>query len=136
MALLLYVDDIMLASNDSQAYHAFKDYLHACFSIKDLGPLKYFLGLKVAPGPNGLFLSKHKYALKTVDKCGLLGARLSDFRMEENHKLALATGPLLYDEGRYHHLVGRLIYRTITRPDLSYVVHILSQFPRLHVRNI
>jgi len=56
MALLVYVDDIMLASNNTQASKNFKDYLHACFSFKDLGALKYFLGIEVAIGPKGMFL--------------------------------------------------------------------------------
>ena len=58
MALLVYVDDIVLASNDSEASTDFKAYLHSYFSIKDLGPLKYFLGIEVACGPKGLFLSQ------------------------------------------------------------------------------
>jgi len=40
MALLVYVDDIVLARNNTQASKAFKDYLRTCFSIKDLGSLK------------------------------------------------------------------------------------------------
>ena len=50
MALLVYVDDIVLASNNDHASKIFKDYLNACFSIKYLGPLKYFLGINVAWG--------------------------------------------------------------------------------------
>jgi len=66
--------------------------------------------------------------LEVVDECGLLGAKPSDFLMEENYKLALATGPSSFDAGRYRRLVGRLIYLTMTHPDLCYTVHILSQF--------
>ena len=58
MALLVYVDDTLLDGNDTNAYNEFKSYLHAHFSIKDLGPLKYFLGIEVARGPKGLFLSQ------------------------------------------------------------------------------
>ena len=63
-----------------------------------------------------------------MDECRLLGAKPSDFSMEENHKLSLATGPHLGDATCYRRLVGRLIYLTITRSDLCYAVHILSQF--------
>jgi len=126
MALLVYVDDIVLASNNSQACQKFKAYLNDCFSIKDLGTLKYFLGIEVARGPQGLFLCQRKYALEIIDECGLLGAKPIESPMEQNHKLALARGKLLDDPSRYRRLVGRLIYLTITRPDLTYAVHILS----------
>ena len=63
MELLVYVDDIILARNDSQACQKFKDYLHQYFSIKDLGPLKYFLGIEAARGSKGTFLCQCKYAL-------------------------------------------------------------------------
>lgn len=56
LGLLVYVDDIILTGNDSLACQQFKDYLNTCFQIKDLGPLKYFLGIEVARGPKGLFL--------------------------------------------------------------------------------
>jgi len=126
MALLVYADDIVLAGNDANACSEFKSYLHTCFSIKDLDLLKHFLGILVACGPKGLFLSQWKYALEIVDECGLLGSKPSEFPMEVNHKLALAIGPHLEDVGCYCHLVGCLIYPTIMRPDLCYAVHILS----------
>ena len=108
MALLVYVDDIILAAvgNGSSACAAFKHYLYSCFSIKDLCPLKYFLGIQVARGPKGLFLSQCKYVLEILDECGLLGSKPSDFLTEENHKLILADGSPLSDVGRYRRLVG------------------------------
>jgi len=57
-----------------------------------------------------------------------LGSKPTDFPMEGNHKLAFAKRKVLDDPSRYKHLVGRLIYLTITRPELCYAVHILSQF--------
>lgn len=109
MALFVYVDDIVIAANDEEACSKFKNYLHNYFSIKDLGPLKYFLGIEVAHGPHWPFLCQHKYALKIIYECGLLGAKPIKFPMEENHKLALTSGRLLNDATRYRRLVGRLI---------------------------
>ena len=116
MALLVYVDDIVLASNDTQDTQSFKRYLHTCFSIKDLGTLKYFLGIEVARGPEGMFLCQRKCTLEIIDECGLLGAKAVDFPIEENHELAMATGPLLHSATWYRRLRGRLIYLTITWP--------------------
>ena len=128
MNLLVYVDDLILAGNDNKVCEAFKNFLDRKFGIKNLGQLKYILGIEVARGKDGLFLSQRKYALNIIKECGLLGARPVEFPMEENHKLALANGRLLNDPGMYRRLVGRLIYLTVTRPDLTYAVHVLSQF--------
>ena len=131
MALSVYVDDILIVANDAEACTKFKAYLRNCFSIKDLGPLKYFLGIEVGCGPQGLFLCQRKYALKIIDQCGLLGEKPIDFPMEEKRKLTLASGRLLNDATRYRRLIGRLIFLTVTCPNLTYAVHILSQFMRI-----
>ena len=96
--------------------------------MKDLGKLKYFLGLEIARGPEGIFVSQRKYALDIITECGLLGAKPCSVPTELNHKLALSKSHLLTDPSQYRRLVGRLIYLTFTRPELSYIVHILSQF--------
>ena len=72
----------MLTGNNYTACKKFKDYLNICFSIKDLRPLKYSLGIEVAKGPQGLFLSQRKYTLKIIDECDLIGAKPVDFPME------------------------------------------------------
>jgi len=100
--------------------------LNNCFQIKDLGPLKYFLGIEVARGPQGLFLCQRKYSLEIIEECGLLGTKPIKFPMETNHKLALASGPKLSDATQYMHLIGRLICLTITRLELCYAVHVVS----------
>lgn len=125
--ILVYVDDFIIACNDTQALQDFKDYLHKCFRMKDLGKLKYFLGLEVARSNSGFYLSQRKYALDIIAETGLLASKPSPVPMELNHKLAKAEGPLANAQ-QYRRLVGRLIYLTNTRPDLAYSVHILAQF--------
>jgi hypothetical protein len=127
-ALLIYMDDVIIASNNSAHTKALKDYLDAWFHIKDLGPLKYFLGPEVARSPNGIVLSHRKYALDILHEASLLGSKPFTFPMEQNHKLALDGSVILDNPCAYRRLVRRLIYLTITRPDICYSVHILSQF--------
>ena len=128
MALLVYVDDLVLTGNDPSICASFKQYLNQCFYIKDLRPLKYFLGIEVARNSQGLFLCQRKYALDIIEECGLLGCKPTESPMEVNHNLAMATGAPLQNATQYRRLIGRLIYLIITRPELSYAVHILSQF--------
>ncbi|CAM8911433.1 unnamed protein product [Rhodiola kirilowii] len=122
------VHNAFLHGNNTFELNSFKAYLSQCFKMKDLRALKYFLGLEVARNKEGFYICQRKYALDIILETGLLGAKPADFPMEQNHKLALAEGKDLKDGERYRRLVGRLIYLTVTRPDLAYSVHILSQF--------
>ena len=96
--------------------------------MKDLGVLKYFLGVEVARSAEGLFLSQCKYALDIIADVGLLGAKPTNVPLPPNHSLALADGEPLPDPESYRCLVDRLIYLSFTRPDLAYAVHTLAQF--------
>ena len=96
--------------------------------MKDLGRLKYFLGIEVARNETGIFLCQRKFALDVLSETGLLGAKLASVPIEENHRLALATVSEMPDPARYRRLIGRLIYLTITKLELCYCVHILTQF--------
>ncbi|BBH06980.1 wall-associated kinase 2 [Prunus dulcis] len=113
---------------DTATISIIKNLLHQRFHLKDLGDLKYFLGIEVSRSPKGLYLSQRKYALDILKDSGLIGARPTFFPMEQNLKLNNEDGELLHNPETYRRLVGRLIYLTITRPDIVHTVHILSQF--------
>ena len=126
--VLVYVDDSIVAGNELGDVQKFKAQLHKCFHMKDVGKLKYILGIEVWGGSYGFCLSQRKYALDIIAEAGLLGSKPSAVPIELNHKLGSATGHLFANPEQYRRLVGRFIYLTISRPDLSYAVHILSQF--------
>lgn len=126
--VLVYVDDLIVAGNNSASIARFKSYLGSCFHMKDLGALKYFLGIEISRIPSGLFPSQRKYTLDILSEAGLLAAKPCEFPMEQHHQLAVSASSSLSDPERYRRLVGRLIYLTITRPELSYSVHTLAQF--------
>ncbi|KAK3034295.1 hypothetical protein RJ639_034099 [Escallonia herrerae] len=128
LAVLIYVDDVIVTGTDSANISWLKHYLDTKFHIKDLGKLKYFLGIEVARFSDGIVLSQRKYVLDILTECGLTGCKPSSSLMTEQHQLDLNSGELCDDPGQYRRLIGRLLYLTITRPDISYVVHILSQF--------
>ncbi|XP_043725812.1 uncharacterized mitochondrial protein AtMg00810-like [Telopea speciosissima] len=126
--VLLYVDDIVITGSNDELISSVKDMLHQQFHIKDLGPLKYFLGIEVARSSHGLSLCQQKYVLEILEDSGLSGARPSDTPMEQNLKLTDTGGSLLSNMSSYRRLVGRLIYLTVTRPNIAYTVNTLSQF--------
>ena len=80
--LLIYVDDILITGNDPVSIAAIKKFLHSQFQLKDLGDLKYFLGIEVSSSKNGIFISQRKYALEIIKDAGLFGATHIDTPME------------------------------------------------------
>ena len=94
--------------------------------MKDLGVLKYFLGIEISRGPTGMFLSQRKYAFDILAETGLLGTKPAPSPIDQNHHLALDDGPMYSNPVRYHRLIGRLIYLTITRLELCYSVNVLA----------
>ena len=116
--MLIYVDDLILAGSDSTEIGRLKTKLSSVFHMKDLGPLKYFLGIELARFENGLFLCQRKYTLDILVEAGVLAAKPSEFPMEQNHSLPTSTSPLFDAPDRYRCLIEHLIYLTITRPEL------------------
>ncbi|GAA0186723.1 transmembrane signal receptor [Lithospermum erythrorhizon] len=96
--------------------------------MKDLGKLKYFLGIEVARSHEGIFLCQRKYALDIISETGLLGSKPVTFPMEQNQTLGLSTSTELADGEKYRRLVGCLLYLAFTRPDICFAVQVLSQF--------
>ncbi|CAM8892261.1 unnamed protein product [Rhodiola kirilowii] len=83
---------------------------------------------KVARSPAGIFLNQRKYVIDMLDEYQFSDCKPVKTPMETKHNLGLSSAPLLPDASVYRRLVGRLIYLTITRPDLAFPVHVLSQF--------
>lgn len=98
------------------------------FDMKDLGPLSYFLGIKVAHFPKHYFLSQSKYITDIIQRAQLIDCRTVDTHLEFNVRYAPTDGTPLPNPTLYQTLVGSLIYLTITRLGISYVVHNVSQF--------
>ncbi|GJU90552.1 ribonuclease H-like domain-containing protein [Tanacetum coccineum] len=75
LMLLFYVDDIVITGNDNSEIGKFKEMLKSKFQIKDLGNLKYFLGIEVIDNDDGVCLSQRKYCLEVLHEYGLLAGR-------------------------------------------------------------
>ncbi|XP_023924068.1 uncharacterized mitochondrial protein AtMg00810-like [Quercus suber] len=134
VALLVYVDDVLIASNSMQAITNLKVLLDQQFKLKDSGDLKYFLGLEVARSKEGINQCQRKYALELLEDASLLGCKPAKTPMDQNSKLSKYKGKELKDPSMYRRLIGSLLYLNITQPDITFVGHKLSQFmakPRL-----
>ncbi|KAL0541009.1 hypothetical protein IC582_021036 [Cucumis melo] len=98
------------------------------FGIKDLGNLKYFLEMEVARSKEGIFVSQRKYTLDLLTETGMLGCRPADTPIEFNCKLGNSDDQVPVDKEQYQRLVGKLIYLSHTRPDISFAVSVVGQF--------
>ncbi|GAU23069.1 hypothetical protein TSUD_183680 [Trifolium subterraneum] len=125
--ILVYVDDLVLGGTDEHEVVVVKTLLHNKFSINDLGVLKYFLGFEVARTKQGISLCQRKYTFGLLSDAGLLGTKLCSTPMQPHQQLHKTSGTILSDSA-YRRLVGRLLYLTHSRPEISYAVSKLSQF--------
>lgn len=135
--ILIYVDDLFITGNDANLISDTKAILHKHFKVKDLGDLKYFLGIEVMRSTKGIILIQRKYSLDLLSEVGLTGANPAQTSLESNKKLTTVdydtlvgnTGDVtLEDVAGYQKMIGKLIYLTITRLDICFVMQMLSQF--------
>ena len=96
--------------------------------MKDLRHLSYFLGLEITHSTNGLYITQAKYAFELLSRSRLTDSKTVDTLVELNAHLTPTGGKPLSNPSLYRRLVGSVVYLTVTRPDISYVVHQVSQY--------
>ena len=96
--------------------------------MKDLGHLSYFLGLEITHSTDELYITLTKYASELLSRAGLTYGRTVDTTVKLNTHLTPTEGKPLFNPSLYRRLVGSLVYLTVTRPDISYVVHQVSKY--------
>jgi hypothetical protein len=136
MFLLVYVDDIIVASSSLTVVTALLCDLKGDFALKDLGPLHYFLGIEVHRTSDGIHLSHAKYIADILTRAGMSSCKGVMTPLPSNSKLSMQDGDPLGPEDvtKYRRMVGALQYLTLTRPDISFSVNKVCQFlhsPRL-----
>ncbi|GJX05344.1 ribonuclease H-like domain-containing protein [Tanacetum coccineum] len=121
LALLVYVDDIIITGNSISEIEKFKVFLKSKFMIKILGKLKHFLGIEVVDTDKGICLNQRKYVLDLLSDYGMLACKPAKTPLMS--KLVISNeatdkDPLLKNITDYQKLMGKLIYLTNTRPDI------------------
>ena len=120
------MDDILLTGNNPTCVDNLKKLLDAKFGLKYLGSLRYFLGLKVARTDTGISLNQRKYALEILKDTRFIGSKPVKFPMKQNLRLSKYEGKPFANPTQFRRLIGRLLYLTLTRPDITYAIHRLS----------
>ena len=135
--LLLYVDDILLASNSTELISEIKSELSSEFDMKDLGPAKKILGIEIVRDRKKkvLKLSQEVYVRKLLKKFGMDQAKSVATPMSSQFKLSKEQSPSSKDDITamssipYAEAVGSLMYDMVcTRSDIAYAVSMISRF--------
>lgn len=85
--ILIYADDLLLTGSSKQLIEEAKQVLKDNFKIKDLGDLRFFLGIELAKSCEGILTHQRKYALELISDLGLGSSRPIDTPVEQNQKL-------------------------------------------------
>ncbi|XP_075083829.1 uncharacterized protein LOC142167796 [Nicotiana tabacum] len=137
VVVLVYVDNLLIIGSNANLIIEAKHVLHQKFKLKDLGELRYFLGIEVLRSKAGVILNQRKYVLELIFDMGLSGAKPVITPMEINLRLTtveydkatcIMGDVALQHPTSYQKLIGKLMYVTIIRPDISYAIRSLSQF--------
>ena len=116
---------MILSSREVTPKVSLKSFLHNQSHTKDLRMLKYFLGVEVMRSKQGIMLSQWKYVLDLLYDTRKLGAKSCSTPMTHNVQITKEED-LFEDPEKYRRLVGKLNYLTVTRPDITYSISVLS----------
>jgi hypothetical protein len=99
--LIIYVDDMIITGDDTDEIKRLQECLSTEFEMKDLGGLKYFLGIEVARTKNGIYLSQQKYILDLLSETGMLKCKPVESPIVQNHRLTIYPYQLPTNKERY-----------------------------------
>ncbi|GKV48047.1 hypothetical protein SLEP1_g54882 [Rubroshorea leprosula] len=123
-----YKAHLVAKGNDSGLLCSLVHKMGQCFSLKDLGPLTFFLGVEAIHTPAGLLLSQHKYIFYIFHRANMDSAKPVSTPLPSSTHLSSSAGSALSDGSDYQHILGSLQYLTLTRPDILFAVSRLSQY--------
>ena len=128
LLLVLYVDDLLITGCSTSAIDAIKRILNHGFLMKDMGPLHFFLGLKISQDALGIKLSQDRYAQDLIEIFHMIDCKSTPTPFLSGVKLEDGGETPLVDNTLYRKLVGSLLYLTHSKPNLSYEIGAISKF--------
>ncbi|XP_019106849.1 uncharacterized mitochondrial protein AtMg00810-like [Beta vulgaris subsp. vulgaris] len=123
-----FSDDLLLCGTHLTDLKDLQTILSHTFKMKDLGFIRYFLGIKVDTSENAFFVSQHKCNSYILKEYGMLNSKPLQLPMDIYLKLTHDNDDVLPNPTPYQRLLGKLIYLTITKPDITFTIQLLAQF--------
>lgn len=128
LIISLYVDDLIITGNNEQLIEDFKNSMKKEFDMSDLGCMKYFLGVEVVQTAAGIFISQRKYANEILERFGMNHCKPVKSPIVPESRLVKDEEGTKVNSTNYKQMIGSLMYLTVTKPDLCYVVSLLACF--------
>jgi len=128
LIISLYVDDLIFTGNDENMFEEFKKSMKKEFNMSDLGKMHYFLGVEVIQNEKGIYICQKKYVRDLLERFGMEKSNLSRNPIAPGCKLIKDENGVKVDVTKYKQIVGCLMYLAATRPDLMYVLSLISRF--------
>ena len=125
---IVYVDDIVITEDDQEDTEWVRRLLPKEFEVKDLGNLRYFLGMEIAQSRNGISVSQRKYTLNLLRETSMLGCKPVVTPMDPARKGRGEEESSPTNKDRCQNLMEKLIYLTHTRPNITFTLTMASCF--------
>lgn len=135
--IIVYVDDILIVSNNRKRESEIKEKLSECFKIKDLGEARYCLEFEIRRKGESLHLSQKEYIKEVLKRFEMHDSKPVNTPLVVDAKLikGLNVTDLNDKSLPFRELVGSLMYAAVgTRPDIAHAVSVLSQFNSCYTR--
>jgi hypothetical protein len=124
----IYVDDLIFTGNDEVMLSDFKNSMLREFDMTDLGKMRYFLGIEVLQKYDGIYICQRKYALEVLRRFGMMESNSVGSPIVPGFKISRNEDGNTVDETYYKQLVGSLMYLTATRPDMMFVICLITRY--------
>lgn len=130
--ILIYVDDILITIPNSFELKNFIAEFSTIFALKDLRALSYFLDIEVLYDTDCVYLLRRKYIKDLLSKvemmnCKDVGTPMS-IRLKLQKEAQGSLGHYIEDATHYKSIVAGMQYLVLTRPEIAFSVHKLSQY--------
>jgi hypothetical protein len=124
----IYVNDLIFTGNDEVMLSDFKNSMLREFDMTDLGKMRFFLGIEVLQKSDGIYICQRKYALEVLRRFGMMESNSVGSPIVPGFKISINEDGNTVDETYYKQLVGSLMYLTVTRPDMMFVICLISRY--------
>lgn len=135
--IAVYVDDLLIFSNDNLLKTKLKSCLKNNFEMKDLGAANSFLGLRISRDRESgkLYIDQEQYIQDLLNRFGMTNCNPCKTPMDHTVKLSKTMSPKTQEDRAnmenvpYQELVGSLLFAAqVSRPDICYAVNLISRF--------